>query len=88
MGMNSSHSGNISLRVGDRFFITRTGAMLGYLREEDILETGLGEETTEDTQASKEVSVHRAILRKTPWVAVVHTHPKSKPATGTSMRSA
>lgn len=75
LGLNNSHSGNISQRIGDTFFITRTAAMLGYLRGEDIVEIGLDEEITEDTQASKEVSVHRAIYRKTPWVAVVHTHP-------------
>lgn len=40
-GVNSSHSGNMSVRVGDRIFITRRGSMLSNLTERDIIETGL-----------------------------------------------
>jgi L-fuculose-phosphate aldolase len=40
-GLNSSHSGNLSVRFGDRIVITRRGAMLGQLTERDLIETGL-----------------------------------------------
>ena len=40
-GLNSSHSGNLSVRRGDKIIITRRGSMLGNLAEQDIIETGL-----------------------------------------------
>ena len=37
-GTNSSHSGNMSIRAGDRIFITRCGSMLPNLKWTSSLE--------------------------------------------------
>ncbi len=73
-GLNlSSHSGNMSVRRGDRMFIKRGGAMMGYLREGDVVEAGLAPGDGDDA-ASTEVGVHRAIYQETEARAVIHAH--------------
>ncbi|MCG9967121.1 aldolase [Pelotomaculum terephthalicicum JT] len=74
-GLNSSHSGNLSVRCGDRVFITRRGAMLGHLMERDIIETGLHKNDGNIVLASTEIRVHRAIYKETAALAIVHAHP-------------
>lgn len=76
-GLNNSHSGNLSVRVGDRVVITRRGAMLAELTPEDLVSVGLRQDDIDIALASKEVNVHRAIYDATPAIAVVHTHPRS-----------
>jgi len=70
-GLTSSHGGNMSVRMGDRIIITRTGAMLGHLNERDLIETGLDE----DNSNIMLTSVHRAIYQNTSALAIVHVHP-------------
>lgn len=72
--LNNSHSGNMSIRVGDRIFITRRGSMLGFLKPEDIIITGFYEDDSGIALASTEIGVHRAILQKTGALAVAHGH--------------
>ncbi len=74
-GLNSSHSGNLSIRQGDRLVITRRGSMLGRLTERDLIETGLEKNDSHITLASTEIRVHRAIYKNTAALAVVHAHP-------------
>ncbi len=74
-GINSSHSGNMSVRVGDRIFITRRGSMLSNLREGDLVETGLQDDDSHITLASTEIRIHRAIYLQTSALAIVHAHP-------------
>ncbi len=74
-GLITSHGGNLSVRLGDRILITRRGCMLGRLRPEDLIETGLERDDAMVTLASTELVVHRAIYRATSALAVVHTHP-------------
>ncbi|MFZ5646450.1 MAG: aldolase, partial [Bacillota bacterium] len=74
-GLNSSHSGNISVRFGDRIIITRRGSMLGHIQEGDLIETGLEKNDSHITLASTEIRVHRSIYKKTPALAIVHAHP-------------
>jgi L-fuculose-phosphate aldolase len=74
-GLTSSHGGNLSVRMGDRIIITRTGAMLGHLDEKDLIETGLEEDDSNVMLASSELVVHRGIYRNTSALAVVHVHP-------------
>lgn len=74
-GLNNSHSGNLSVRSGDRIIITRRGSMLRHLREGDLIETGLEKNDCHITLASTEIGVHRAIYKKTPALAIVHAHP-------------
>lgn len=74
-GLTSSHGGNMSVRMGDRIVITRTGSMLGHLEERDLIETGLEEMDSAVMLASSELVVHRAIYQRTSALAVVHVHP-------------
>ncbi|MDF1534926.1 MAG: class II aldolase/adducin family protein [bacterium] len=82
-GLNNSHSGNMSVRLGDRVVITRRGAMLGELAGDDLVQVGLAVDDSGIALASTEVGVHRAIYAATSHLAVVHTHPRA--ATALSM---
>ena len=73
-GLVSSHSGNLSIRLGDRLHITKRGCMLGSLREQDVIETGLSRNDRTTPRASSELKVHRTIYNLTPALAVVHAH--------------
>jgi L-fuculose-phosphate aldolase len=73
----SSHGGNLSVRLGDRVVIKRRGAMLGRLKEGDLIETGLEKSDSGLVLASTELVVHRAIYMATPALAVVHAHPRT-----------
>ncbi len=74
-GLIGGRAGNISYAYGNRLFMTRTGAFLSALSEEDILEVPLEGEGPLDERASSELIVHREILKKTARRAVVHAHP-------------
>ena len=74
-GLVSSHSGNMSIRLGDRLVITRRGCMLSCLQEPDLIETGITRNDRHTPLASIELAVHRAIYQETPALAVVHAHP-------------
>jgi L-fuculose-phosphate aldolase len=74
-GLNNSHSGNISVRVGERILITRRGSMLGFLGDGDVVETGLERNDSAIALASTEIDVHRGIYKGTSALAVLHTHP-------------
>lgn len=74
-GLNSSHSGNLSVRYGERIVITRRGSMLAHLEDRDLIETGLEKNDSRITLASTEIRVHRAIYKGTSALAVVHAHP-------------
>ena len=70
----NSHAGNISVRENDKIYITKTGAMLGYLTEDDIAEVDMNP-SEKDKEASSELIVHRRIYQKTDAKAVIHAHP-------------
>ncbi len=70
----NSHAGNISIRENDKIYITKTGAMLGYLTENDIVEIDINP-SEKDKEASSELIVHRRIYQKTNAKAVIHAHP-------------
>jgi len=74
-GLVSSHSGNLSIRLGERVIITRRTSRLGCLQEHDLIETGISKNDRNTPLASTELAVHRAIYRQTPALAVVHAHP-------------
>jgi L-fuculose-phosphate aldolase len=73
--LTSSHGGNMSVRMGDRMIITRTGSMLGHLEEKDLIETGLEKNDCGVMLASTELIVHRTIYLTTSSLAIVHCHP-------------
>ena len=82
-GLNNSHSGNMSVRLGDTVVITRRGAMLGELADNDLVDVGLARDDSGIALASTEVNVHRAVYAATSHLAIVHTHPRT--ATAMSM---
>jgi len=73
-GLVHSHFGNISLRVGDKILITRSGSMLDELDENQIVEVELDSPTSFDIIASSETIVHREIYRRTSALAIIHCH--------------
>ncbi|MDP7422958.1 MAG: class II aldolase/adducin family protein [bacterium] len=72
-GLVDSHSGNLSVRLGQKLVVTRSGSMLGRLTFSDLVEVLLNNETLNG--ASIETVVHRAIYRGTGAKAIVHAHP-------------
>jgi len=74
-GLVSSHSGNLSIRLGERIIITRRSSRLGCLEEHDLIETGISRNDRSTPLASIELAVHRAIYQETPALAVIHAHP-------------
>ena len=73
-GLISSHTGNLSIRLGERIIITRRGSMLNCLQEHDLIETGISRNSRSTPLASTELAVHRAIYRETQALAIVHAH--------------
>lgn len=71
---NTSHSGNISMRAGNKILIKRRGAMLGYLEPEDIIETDLYGPDSGIMLSSSETEVHRQIYLNTDAMAIIHAH--------------
>lgn len=71
--VESSHSGNISARVGEKFYIKKHGKMLGYLTRDDIVELSLNDEEGYSV-ASVEVYAHRNIYLETNAGAIIHAH--------------
>jgi L-fuculose-phosphate aldolase len=74
-GLVSSHSGNLSIRLGENIIITRRGSQLGCLEENDLIETGINKNNRATPLASVELPVHRAIYQQTSAQAIVHAHP-------------
>lgn len=73
-GHNTARHGNLSVRVGDRILITRSGSMLSRLEASDVLETGM-EPSATDECCSRELVVHRAVYLATGAKAICHAHP-------------
>jgi len=74
-GINNSHSGNMSVCDGTTIHITRSGAQLGRLQWDDIVETSLHYTDAGAQRASVELIVHRAIYKLTSARAIIHAHP-------------
>ena len=73
-GLIDSHGGNMSVREGDKILITRRDAMLGELKDDDVIEVGL-EPGDNDAQASRELPTHRAVYKNNSRAkAIVHAH--------------
>jgi L-fuculose-phosphate aldolase len=73
-GLIDSHGGNMSLVEGEKIYITRRDAMLGDLKEGDIIEVGK-EPGEKDEFASRELPTHRALYARTGKKAIIHAHP-------------
>jgi ribulose-5-phosphate 4-epimerase/fuculose-1-phosphate aldolase len=74
-GLTHGSTGNLSVRSGDRIFITPTGSSLGTVQPDEIAEIDLDGTAITQCKPSKEAFIHAAILRIRPELrAVVHTH--------------
>jgi len=73
-GLVTTHAGNISVFSNGVIYITKTGSMLGYLKESDIIQVSINP-SDNDKYASRELIVHREIYKNTNAKAVIHAHP-------------
>lgn len=72
-GCNDSHSGNLSFRKGERFWITPTGACADTLTTSDLVACDVAGALGEG--ASLDARLHQAVYRADPNVgAVIHSH--------------
>lgn len=80
-GLVSISAGNLSLRMGDMFYISASGSFLGDLKRNDIVKMQLRDSfkiTTgglDQSSPSVEEVVHRSLYLNTSKKAVVHVHP-------------
>jgi len=73
-GHVTARHGNLSVRDGDRIYITRSGSMLSRLEPDDIISTRM-EPSDRDRGCSRELVVHRAVYQSTDASAICHAHP-------------
>jgi L-fuculose-phosphate aldolase len=80
-GLNDSHSGNISVRCGDHYWITPTGACADTLESHELVQCVVGQPPPPG--ASLDAPLHNATYRSNPQAgALVHSHgPYSVAAT-------
>jgi L-fuculose-phosphate aldolase len=74
-GLQTTRSGNISIRDGERFLITQTGANLSHLLESNLIHVDISQYLPISPEASCESPLHRAIYNVTDALAIVHAHP-------------
>jgi L-fuculose-phosphate aldolase len=80
-GLVAGNEGNVSVRAGDRLYVTPGGACKGFLKPEDVVATDLDGRALAGARATSEILMHVAVYRQRPDVrAVVHAHPPT--ATG------
>jgi len=72
--VESSHSGNISVRVGNDFYIKKRGAMLQNLVPENIIRIPIYKDSSNIILASTETEVHKSIYMNTNALAIIHVH--------------
>lgn len=72
LGLIRQAEGNLSTFDGDRLLITRTGAVLAELGDEDVLEGTLD---SPPEGASSDLALHLAFYRERGVGAVAHAHP-------------
>ena len=78
--LNAAYGGNLSIRNGDRIYITPSGLNKAFLEEEDILVTDLDgnilEKPSKSLKPSSESKMHYAIYKLRNNVnAIIHSHP-------------
>jgi len=72
-GINDSHSGNASVRIGTRLWITPTGACADTLEAAQLVECHMDGRVSD--RASQDAALHLAIYRANPEArAVLHSH--------------
>jgi len=72
-GLNDSHSGNASVRMGEEIWITPTNACADTLDEEHLVQCHIGKPPT--VGASTDAALHLAVYEKNPQAnTVLHAH--------------
>ncbi len=75
-GFVAGNEGNVSVRAGDRLYVTPGGACKGFLEPGDVVVTDLDGRALAGARATSEILMHAAVYRRRPDVgAVVHAHP-------------
>ncbi len=71
-----AEGGNTSIRIGDEVWISRTGSVLGWLKEDDLTRMSLTGDVIGGQKPSKEWPMHLAIYNARPDAgAIIHLHP-------------
>lgn len=74
-GLTHGSTGNLSVRDGDRIYVTPTGSSLGSVQPENLSVIDATGAHVDGPLPSKEAFLHAAVLRARPGdTAVVHTH--------------
>jgi len=73
-GLTGAFFGNVSRREGDRIWISTTGSMLDDL-EHDLVQVHVKDAGPEDSRASSDLVLHRAVYARTKAHYVFHGHP-------------
>ncbi len=73
-GLVESHFGNISVRIGSKMLITRSGFALDEINENSVVEVDIDKPSSLDIIASSESLVHRTIYKNTSALAIIHAH--------------
>ena len=74
LGLVDACFGNISYRLGNRIYISRTGSFLDELQN-DIATCSMDDPVCVGGRPSSEYPAHREILRDTPFTGILHGHP-------------
>lgn len=73
-GLQDTHSGNMSMRIGSRMLITRRGSMLGFLNGHDIIELSLEKMTAESAWLPVRWGFTGLFIKKQmAWLLSMHT---------------
>lgn len=73
-GLVESHFGNISMKISDKIYITRSGSSLDEIAIDDVVPVSLYESCALDVIASSECIVHRTIYNSTTASCIIHAH--------------
>lgn len=74
-GLLIGTAGNVSIREGDRVAVTATGAVLGELTADQVVEVDIdGDQVGGSLLPTSEVYLHLSLYRRYDVAAVVHTH--------------
>lgn len=77
-GVNDSHSGNISAREGELFWVSPTGACADTLEADELVRCSVGQQSLPQSLpkgASLDARLHQLVYQKNPEAkAVVHSH--------------
>jgi L-fuculose-phosphate aldolase len=85
-GLLIGTAGNVSVRTGDRVVVTATGAVLGELTEDHLVEVDLdGNQVGGALVPTSEVYLHLSVYEQHDVAAVVHTHAPVSTAASISL---